>query len=181
MESFEFEIEFDEARERKALNAQLKRIWKKNITIAYIFIGFGALLLILKFIEHGSLIVDGEPIYVPLFVLLFGGVLLFLRYKSKKMSHERLRKVLDVLKTKASSTTFINDTNFGVRGGFGDCALHWNSFSTIDYWDGYLLVYHAGKGTTPISISVDEVGKENFERVLAAVKTKIDDLKNEVQ
>ena len=71
--------------------------------------------------------------------------------------------------------------NFGYSGGFGDCTLAWNIFTTIDHWKGYLLIYHAGKGTTPISVSVAEIGQEDFDRVLAAVKTKIADIKNEVQ
>ena len=97
------------------------------------------------------------------------------------MTQERLGQVLDVLKSKGSSTTFVNDTSFGVRGGFADCSLHWNSFSTYNHWDGYLLIYHAGKGTTPIAINVDEIGQENFNRLLQAVKNKIAGFQLEVE
>ncbi|MFT5819036.1 MAG: hypothetical protein ACI8ZM_000258 [Crocinitomix sp.] len=181
MENFEFEIEFDEARERKTTAAQLKHVWKKNFTIAYVALGITALLLTLKLLQHGTLMVNDQLPIGPIFIGFFSLFLFILYFLSKKVVNDRLQKVIDVLKTKGASTTFINDTNFGIRGGFGDCTLHWNSFTTINHWKSYLLIYHAGKGTTPIAVSADEIGQENFNRVLAAVQTKISDLKNEVQ
>lgn len=181
MENFEFEIEFDEARERKATAAQLKHLWKKNFTIAFFMLGISALLLTLKLAQHGTLIIGDKLPIGSMFIGLFGFILFILYFLTKKVVYQRLQKIIDVLKTKGPTTTFINDTNFGGRNGFGDCTLHWNSFTSIDHWKGYLLIYHAGKGTTPISISVDEVGQESFDRVLAAVQTKIADIKNEVQ
>jgi hypothetical protein len=181
MESFEFEIPFDEARERKATADQLKHMWKNIFVIAFFILGIAAALIAIELFTHGTLIVNGKLPVGILFMTLFGIVLIVLYFVTKKMAYDRLQKMLVVLKAKGQTTTFINDINFGSRDGFADCTLAWNSFSTITHWKNYLMIYHFGRGSTPICIGVAEIGQENFDSLLAAVKIKIDSIKNEVQ
>jgi hypothetical protein len=178
MESFEFEIPFDEEREKKALKVQLKYLWKKNLTWAAISFAFSAILLLLILTAK---IPDRGREALMIFAFLYGLYILYLYYKASKTAQKRLKIITPLLKEKGIQKIFFNDLKFGSSNGFGDCEFSWNNFTTYENLDGHLIVFHAARGTSGIVVSVAEIGQENFARVLAAVQTKIAELKNEVQ
>ena len=177
MEDFEFDIEFNAAREKRALKVQLKHYWKRNLTWGVISLCSGIILLVLNLI---ATIEDKGRTVFMIFAFMYGLYILSLYYRATKMARKWLEIVMVQLKEKGVQKIFFNDQKFGSSHGFGDCEFTWNSFTTCEKLDHHLFVYHAGRGTSAIVIGVEEIGYEQFGILCKAVKAKITALQQEV-
>jgi hypothetical protein len=177
MEDFEFDIEFNEAREKRAVKVQLKHFWKRNLTWGVISLCAGIILLVLNLTANTR---DEGRVAFMIFAFIYGLYILYLYYRATKTAQKRLEIIMVQLKEKGVQKIYFNDQKFGSSHGFGDCEFTWNSFTTYEQLDHHLIVYHAGRGTTGIVIGIEEIGHEQFDRLCKAVKTKIAALQQEV-